>query len=40
MIQEQNSALCEIIMAGDINGDCRIDLADFAIMALRWMESH
>jgi hypothetical protein len=29
--------VCEIIMAGDINGDCMIDFKDFAIMALHWM---
>ena len=30
--------LCEIIVAGDINGDCRIDFRDFALMALHWAE--
>jgi len=24
-------------MAGDINGDCEIDLVDFAIMANNWL---
>jgi len=32
--------LCETIVAGDINGDCRVDLADFAIMALHWLRGH
>ncbi len=30
--------LCETIIAGDINGDCRVDFADFAIMASHWLE--
>jgi parallel beta-helix repeat protein len=29
--------LCEVIVAGDINGDCHIDLSDFAIMASQWL---
>lgn len=29
--------LCQTIMAGDINGDCRVDMADFALMAANWM---
>lgn len=29
---------CEIIVAGDINGDCRVDFTDFAIMASHWLE--
>ncbi len=28
---------CQTIMAGDINGDCEIDLVDFAIMANNWL---
>lgn len=32
--------ICETVVAGDINGDCRVDLADFAIMALHWLEDH
>ncbi len=28
---------CETIMAGDINGDCSIDLLDFVIMAGHWL---
>ncbi|UCD29281.1 MAG: hypothetical protein JSV03_02030, partial [Planctomycetota bacterium] len=31
--------VCEIIVAGDINGDCKVDFKDFAIMALHWLES-
>jgi len=31
---------CEIIVAGDINGDCIVNLKDFAIMALHWLEQH
>jgi len=31
--------LCETIVAGDINGDCKVDFADFEIMALHWLES-
>ncbi|MCK4291844.1 MAG: right-handed parallel beta-helix repeat-containing protein [Planctomycetes bacterium] len=27
---------CETIVAGDINGDCKIDATDFAIMAAQW----
>jgi parallel beta-helix repeat protein len=29
---------CTTIIAGDINGDCRVDFADFRIMALHWLE--
>jgi parallel beta-helix repeat protein/predicted outer membrane repeat protein len=31
---------CETIVAGDINGDCRINFLDFRLMALHWMEEH
>ena len=27
---------CKKVVAGDINGDCRVDLADFTIMAANW----
>lgn len=30
--------VCETIIAGDINGDCKVDFADFAIMAAHWLE--
>jgi predicted outer membrane repeat protein len=29
---------CETIVAGDINGDCKVNLEDFAIMAGHWLE--
>ena len=29
--------VCETIIAGDINGDCRVDWEDLAIMALHWL---
>ncbi|HEX41194.1 MAG TPA: hypothetical protein ENN81_03945 [Phycisphaerales bacterium] len=29
--------VCQSIVAGDINGDCRVDLADLAILARHWM---
>jgi hypothetical protein len=32
--------VCETIVAGDINGDCKVDFADFAILALHWLEDH
>ena len=32
--------VCEIIVAGDINGDCKVDLADFAIMTMHWLEDN
>jgi len=31
---------CETIVAGDINGDCKVNFLDFALMALHWMEEH
>ncbi len=30
--------LCKTILAGDVNGDCRINFLDFGIMALHWLE--
>ena len=30
--------LCETIVAGDINGDCKVGFLDFRIMALHWLE--
>jgi hypothetical protein len=32
--------VCETIVAGDINGDCKVDFADFAIMVSHWLEKH
>jgi len=31
--------VCETIIAGDINGDCRVDYVDMALMTLRWLEA-
>jgi hypothetical protein len=31
---------CETIIAGDINGDCKIDFRDFALMLRHWLEEH
>jgi len=33
-------ARCESRTVGDVNGDCKIDFADFAIMASRWLECY
>jgi hypothetical protein len=30
--------VCETIVAGDINGDCKVNFTDFALMALHWLE--
>jgi hypothetical protein len=30
--------VCETIVAGDINGDCVVNLKDFALMAFHWLE--
>jgi hypothetical protein len=29
---------CETIIAGDINGDCRVDVKDFQILASHWLQ--
>jgi hypothetical protein len=29
---------CGVIIAGDINGDCKVDLLDFSILASGWLE--
>jgi parallel beta-helix repeat protein len=33
-------SVCETIVAGDINGDCKVDLKDFVIMVSHWLEQH
>ena len=30
-------ALCQTIVAGDVNGDCEVDFEDFRLMGLHWM---
>jgi hypothetical protein len=32
--------VCETIVAGDINGDCKVNFKDFALMALHWLEGN
>jgi hypothetical protein len=32
--------VCETIVAGDVNGDCRINFLDFRLMALHWLEDN
>jgi|GEM_PF-5983340 len=32
-----NAPPCETIMAGDINGDCRVDFADFHLLSMNWL---
>jgi hypothetical protein len=31
--------ICETIIAGDINGDCKVNFQDFVIMAANWLEN-
>jgi len=31
--------LCKTVIPGDINGDCRVDFADFKILASHWLEN-
>ena len=32
--------VCEIIVAGDINGDCEINFKDYTFIALHWLENN
>jgi hypothetical protein len=32
--------VCETIVAGDINGDCKVDFLDFGLMAFHWLENN
>jgi hypothetical protein len=32
--------VCTTVVAGDINGDCKVDVLDFEIMLLHWLEEH
>jgi len=32
--------VCETIIAGDVNGDCKVDFNDFVILALHWLEDN
>jgi len=32
--------VCETIIAGDINGDCKVDFRDFVLMAYHWHEDN
>ena len=39
MLPGDNPA-CETVLASDLNGDCKVDFADFKIMAFHWLEDH
>jgi predicted outer membrane repeat protein len=32
--------VCQTIITGDINGDCIVDIKDFALMIAHWLEDH
>jgi hypothetical protein len=32
--------LCQIIVAGDINGDCKVNFIDFAFISFHWLENN
>ncbi|MHC4556429.1 MAG: hypothetical protein ACYTFW_12400 [Planctomycetota bacterium] len=32
--------VCETVVAWDINGDCKVDFSDFALMAGNWLEGN
>jgi hypothetical protein len=31
--------VCETVVAGDINGDCKVDFKDFQLMASHWLQT-
>jgi len=31
---------CNAVVPGDINGDCRVDMRDLALMAVHWLEAN
>jgi len=31
--------VCETIVAGDLNGDCKVDYRDFMILAMHWLSN-
>ena len=31
------SVYCDYIIAGDINGDCKVNFSDFAVIAMNWL---
>ncbi len=35
-----NKPLCKAFVPGDINGDCEVNLKDFAFIAFHWLEEH
>ncbi|UCG58784.1 MAG: HEAT repeat domain-containing protein [Phycisphaerales bacterium] len=35
-----DAPVCETVVAGDINGDCRVDFVDLVLMGLHWLERH
>ena len=32
--------VCDAVIAGDINGDCKVDDLDLDILELHWLEEH
>ncbi|UCG56164.1 MAG: hypothetical protein JSU70_14980 [Phycisphaerales bacterium] len=32
--------ICETVVAGDINGDCKVDNEDFSLLALHWLQDY
>jgi len=32
--------LCETIIAGDVNGDCKVDFTDIEILLVHWLEEN